>query len=160
MAFCTSCGAELTSAFCSQCGEPSGDVSRRRRNTRRLVKWVLIGSGIVVGLPVLAVIILPLLISQGLPERNPLDAETVTLQTAFHAMMAEQAITRIDRHTTGKAVNEWSVNPTGAGVATLAEYLKQADSMYYYCWTTEGNIYPWSDVSRMAKTPGPCSPPR
>lgn len=61
MAFCRSCGAELTGIYCAQCGEPSGGVSRtRQQSSKSVLKWVLISLGTLVGLLVLAAIIVPL----------------------------------------------------------------------------------------------------
>ena len=157
MAFCTNCGAELTGNCCNQCGEPSGGMSRQRRNTRRLTNWILI-AGIILVLALFAVILVELVTrSTGPHGEGRLRSETALVQTALDLLMVENALYLVDEHTTGPAVNEWSSEPTGAGGASLDSYLK-SPTKNYYCWTAEGDVYPWSDDIYIARTPGECSP--
>ena len=165
MAFCTNCGAELTGSFCTQCGEPSGDVSRRRRNTRRLTMWVFIAFGILIAFVTAMGVQWARNNTYDRHTGGDLRSEAALVQSATYAMMAENRLSLVDGHTTGPAVNEWSSQPTGAGAASLYSYLKKysylekSTTTFYYCWTAEGDVYPRSNDSSLAGTPGECPPP-
>jgi hypothetical protein len=91
--------------------------------------------------------------------------ETAVIGSVMQVMMVGQNVTRVDAHTTGPAVNDWTVFPTGPGTIVLSDYSDYSDYMerntteFYFCWTAEGEVYPWSDDPVIASTPGECQPP-
>src|SRR3954452_19840259 len=58
MAFCTTCGATLSGAFCSKCGAPSPQAAQTDAAPRRTspIVWVLVGLGCLFGLALIAAI--------------------------------------------------------------------------------------------------------
>ncbi|MCH7606423.1 MAG: hypothetical protein IH962_04645 [Chloroflexi bacterium] len=76
----------------------------------------------------------------------------------MYAMMADNEVAQVDGHTTGPAVNEWTMFPTGADTVTLDSYMRKSTTSNYFCWTAPGEVYAWSDDARLAGTPGECSP--
>ena len=86
-----------------------------------------------------------------------LPGELNRMQTAMVAMMVDRNLTTVDEHTTGPAVNDWTLFPTGTGVVPLGNvYADLATSTYYYCWDARGEVYPRSDDPDVAKMPGEC----
>ena len=86
-----------------------------------------------------------------------LAAEWEFIQTALVIMMVDRSINAVDEHTTGPAVNDWSLFPTGTGVVPLGNtYLRLTVSTYYYCWDARGEVYPRSDDPDVAEMPGEC----
>ena len=68
--------------------------------------------------------------------------EAMIVQDSMDAMMADMEITTMDAHdlsTNSTATNDYSAEPTGAGVATLDSYLR-APAKYLYCWDGGGLI--------------------
>ena len=79
------------------------------------------------------------------------------MQSAIEIMMAVRSLTTVDEHTTGPAVNDWTLFPTGTGIVPLGNtYLRLTVSTYYYCWDARGEVYPRSDDPDVAKKPGEC----
>ena len=149
MAFCISCGAELTGDYCFRCGAPATGAPRRR-GMNPVLKWVLISFGSLAGFMLLAAIFGPLIIrfaeetSVPSPPHN-LTAERETVQTAMYAMMADKNITTVtpnDDTNNSLGENTWTGLPAGAGSASLDAYLKRTPTTFYYCWDSRGKVYP------------------
>ena len=149
MAFCISCGAELTGDYCFRCGAPATGAPRRR-GMNQVLKWVLISFGSLAGFMLLAAIFGPLIIrfaeetSVPSPPHN-LTAERETVQTAMYAMMADKNIKTVtpnDDTNNSLGENTWTGLPAGAGSASLDAYLKRTPTTFYYCWDSRGEVYP------------------
>ena len=71
-------------------------------------------------------------------------AELEHVRTAMQAMMAGNAVTKIDPNDSsndGIATNAWDSHPSGgADVITLDDYLAGANTAYFYCYSSDGTI--------------------
>lgn len=105
--------------------------------------FTLIELLVVIGIIVaLAAITIPLVTRfTGSGKEGALAAETVTIQTAMNAMMAEQNIATVDAKTSGAGVNTWTAQPTGTNSTFLNGYLQTNTTIYYYCWEADGQVY-------------------
>ena len=86
-------------------------------------------------------------------------AETELMQSAMFAMMAEKKITTVtlnDLTNSSLGVNTWTAMPEGLVATPLAGYLKEAKTKFYYCWDSNGNVYPRSEDPDDAEKPGQC----
>ena len=109
--------------------------------------FTLIEMIVVVGIiAVLAAVIVPNIgkfIGSG--EAGAKSAEWESVQTAMNAMMAETAVQLVTARGTGLAPNaNWNGLPTAdasdPGALPLVGYLQQASTVYYYCWSGNGQI--------------------
>lgn len=165
MGICANCGAEMTGAYCTQCGVSAGGTSRtRQRSGKPVLKWVLIVFGILVALFALAALIAPLTISNyGPNEAGVMDAELDTVQISMDIMMTEKGIAAVKANDTILAVNTWQAFPIGPGAVPLSNYLREKSTLYYYCWDAAGKVWQRNDpgknpTRKSAKKPGKCSP--
>ena len=105
--------------------------------------FTLIEMIVVVGIiAVLAAVIVPNMgkfIGQG--ESGAMKAEQDAVKTAMKAMMADNTITTVTAQGSGtNSSNDWTALPAGTGAATLDGYLQAANTTYFYCWDTNGNV--------------------
>ncbi len=116
--------------------------------------FTLIEMMVVVGIiAVLAAVIIPNIgkfIGSG--EQGAKDAEYEAVQTAINAMMADMTIVTLVAQGTGSnSSNDWTAlpamdpadPPTTPYVAAdmyLVNYLQSANTVYYYCWDTTGQL--------------------
>ena len=106
--------------------------------------FTLIELLVVIGIIVaLAAITIPLVTSfTGTGKEGALAAETKNIQTAMHAMMADQNITTVTAKTSGSGIKSWTAQPpAGGGSAFLSGYLQKDTTTYYYCWEADGQVY-------------------
>ncbi len=75
----------------------------------------------------------------GLGEQGAKNAEWESVQTAMNAMMAEQAITAVDAASVNSS-NVWTALPSGTDAATLDDYLQEDNTIYFYCYGTDGQV--------------------
>lgn len=121
----------------------------------------LIGMGTLIGVVIVTAVVVPAVVNfkACACSDSKYYAESDSIQLAMYTMMADQNITRVDPHTSGPAVNDWTGFPTGPGTAGLSDYLKGNTTTYYYCWTAEGEVFPLSEDTDTASKPGECYPP-
>lgn len=73
-----------------------------------------------------------------------LKAETETVQAAMDVMMVENKLVTVsanDDNTGNLGVNTWTGLPEGPGASSLDGYLHSVNTLFYYCWDSEGNVY-------------------
>ena len=110
--------------------------------------FTLIEMIVVVGIiAVLAAVIVPNIgkfIGSG--EQGAKNAEWESVQTAMNAMMAEQAITAVDASGVNSS-NVWTALPAGTDAATLDAYLQEDNTIYFYCYGTDGQVTSQQEVA-------------
>ena len=115
------------------------------------MKGTLKAVAIVVGVLAVILIALPLVTCWENEDRwgcrtkkTPITSEWETVQSAMHAMMADQGITTVtpnDNTTSSLGVNTWFDLPDGPGAASLDDYHRMTTTTFYYCWDSQGNVY-------------------
>ena len=112
---------------------------------------LLVVVGIIVGLA--AVIIPNVGRFSGKGAQGATVSEKENVQTAFDSMMAEAGITGVTANglaALGTAKNTWTSLPTatgggaitlpGGGTVDLTDYLRAANTTYFYCWAATGVV--------------------
>ena len=145
MASCTSCGAELTGDFCSQCGAPATAAARRRR-MRRVIKWVLVSIGWLLGVMLVVAIVVPLFekFSSG-PGTSAEVAERETVQTAIEVFMVDNDLSKVTPSTSGVGgekivITSTQFHPTINLSHYLWDYMEQYSTRFCYRWDADGRI--------------------
>ena len=126
---------------------------------KRFLQAVAIAVGVLAALMIAAIIILPFIVTDMIPEQTTEAAELDTIQTAMDAMMTDNDLMTVaaNDHTTGSlAVNTWTALPEGQGAVPLALYLRDNTTEFYFCWDASGFVYPRSDDPDVGKEPGEC----
>ena len=110
--------------------------------------FTLIEMIVVVGIiAVLAAVIIPNIgkfIGSG--ETGAKNAESVSVQLAMNAMMADKAVVLVVDHSaaTSSSINEWAAEPkedaNDKGTVPLATYLQKDTTVYFYCWEANGQL--------------------
>lgn len=125
-----------------------------------IVKWGLISLGILVGVTLLVALLLPVLISYKAssysPPKHVLRAELSFVQHAMNAMMADKniaSVTANDDTNRSLGVNTWTDMPKGLGAAPLGGYLKDDTTEFYFCWDSQGDVYPQNKTDAVAAMP-------
>ena len=65
--------------------------------------------------------------------------EIRSVQSAMDIMMIENKVTAVNV-SPASSQNSWKTFPNGPSVASLDNYLKAEDTVYFYCWDTSGLI--------------------
>ena len=141
MAACTSCDAELTGEFCSQCGAPATGAPRRRRmNT--VVKWVLISCGWLLGVMLVAAIVVPLFVRYPTGDSgNARDAEREYVQTAIQVLMVDNDLSKVTPSTSGVGGEKIVITSTQFHPAiNLSDYMEQDSTLFCYRWDADSRI--------------------
>ena len=142
MAFCTSCGAELTGEVCSQCGAPATGAPRRR-GMNPVLKWALISFGSLVGVMVLAAILIPIFeeINHPYNRLGALYNEYHDIQTTIQVLMVDNGLSQVTPSTSGAGGEK--IRSTGAQfhpTINLSDYMDLGSTQACYRWDATGRI--------------------
>ena len=124
---------------------------------------LLVVVGIIVALAAITIPMVTRFIGTG--QMGAMVKETENVQGAMSIMMADQNITVVDAVINpGPAANNFNALPAGMDTVPLygalgGAYLQKDPTAYYYCWTSNGDVYTRDADPQLARTAGSCRAP-
>ena len=89
----------------------------------------------------------------GTGEQGAKDAEAHSVQNALHAMMSERILDAVDPPTGINSINTWTNQPKSGGTDVplydTDKYLREANTVYYYCYNAEGFITRQDEIATL-----------